>query len=201
VDAAHAQGGIAGYMHPYMRRIENPEDGGGSEIALDVALGKGDFYDVTNIPYDDLANAEMYYRYLNAGFRIAATGGSDDFGNSWNGGPPGTSRTYAHVEGPFSLQSWLEAIKAGHTFGTTSPLIFLTVNGLESGSEIRTSGPVNLVVRCEVASVAPLDRLDIIVNGEVAKSFAVSGRRGRYTLTDNLMLEGSGWVAARDWAL
>jgi hypothetical protein len=197
VDAAHSQGGLAGYMHPYSRHVENPEDGAGSEIALDVALGKGDFYDVTNIPYDDLVNAEMYYRYLNAGFRIAATGGSDDFGNSWNGGPPGTSRTYAHIEGALSLRSWLDAIKAGRTFGTTSPLIFLTVNGREPGSEIRTSGPTSLQVRCEVASIAPLDHVDLIVNGEVAKSFPVSGRQGRYTLVETLPLEGSGWVAAR----
>lgn len=197
VDAAHAQGGLAGYMHPYTRRVQKPEDGAGSEIALDVALGKGDFYDVTNIPYDDLINAEMYYRYLNAGFRIAATGGSDDFGNSWNGAPPGTSRTYARVDGPFSMRSWLDAIKAGRTFGTTGPLLFLTVNSHEPGSEIRTTTPVDLQVRCDVASIAPLDRVELIVNGEVAKTIRVNVREGRYTLTETLHLDGSGWVAAR----
>jgi TolB protein len=75
---------IAGYLHPYSRRVERPEDGAASEIVLDMALGKGDFYDVTNIPYEDLLNSDLYYRYLNAGFRIPATGGSDDFGNFWN---------------------------------------------------------------------------------------------------------------------
>ena len=197
VDAAHAQGGLAGYMHPYTRRVVQPEDGANSEIALDVALGKGDFYDVTNIPYDDLANAEMYYRYLNAGFRIPATGGSDDFGNSWNGAPPGTSRTYARVDGPLSVRAWLDAIKAGRTFGTTGPLLFFTVNGKEPGAEIRTAGPADLQIRCEVASLAPLEKIELIVNGQVAKTFPVSGREGRYTLAETLRLEGSGWVAAR----
>jgi Tol biopolymer transport system component len=195
VDAAHAQGGIAGYMHPYSRRVAKPEDGAGSEIVVDVALGKGDFYDVTNVPYDDMINAEMYYRYLNAGFRLPATGGSDDFGNSWNGAPPGTSRTYAHVEGRFTMNAWLAAIKAGRTFGTTGPLLFLTVNGKEPGSEIRTAGPVDLRVRCEVASIAPLDKVEWIVNGKVAKM--VPAKSGRYTLEDTLHLDGSAWVAAR----
>ncbi len=197
VDAAHAQGGLAGYMHPYTRILRQPADGANSEIALDVALGKGDFYDVTNIPYDDLANADMYYRYLNAGFRLPATGGSDDFGNSSNGAPPGTSRTYARVEGAFSMRSWLDAIKAGRTFGTTGPLLLLTLNGKPVGSEIRTSGPVELSVRCEVASIAPLDRVEVIVNGAVAHTFPVGGREGRHALTGTVRLEGSGWVAAR----
>jgi TolB protein len=197
VDAAHAQGGLAGYMHPYSRPVQRPEDGAGSEIVLDVALGKGDFYDVTNIPYDDLLNADMYYRYLNAGFRIPATGGSDDFGNSWNGAPPGTSRTYAKVEGPFSIQSWLAAIKSGRTFGTTGPLLFLTVNGHEPSDEIRTTGPVDLTVKCDIASIVPLEKLDIVVNGKIARSIPLTGKEGRYTISETVKLEGSGWVAAR----
>src|SRR5262249_36641941 len=197
VDAAHAQGGIAGYMHPYSRRVVQPEDGAGSEIVLDVALGKGDFYDVTNIPYDDLLNADMYYRYLNAGFRLPATGGSDDFGNSWNGAPPGSSRTYAKVEGPFTFGAWLDAIKAGRTFGTTGPLLFLSVNGKEPSDEIDTKGPTEFQIKMDVASIAPLDKIDIIVNGEVAKSIPVKDRQGRYTLTETVKLDGSGWIAAR----
>src|SRR5215469_14189201 len=197
VDAAHAQGGIAGYMHPYSRPVVRPQDGAGSEIVLDVALGKGDFYDVTNVPYDDMLNAEMYYRYLNAGFRLPATGGSDDFGNSWNGAPPGTSRTYAKVSGAFTFRAWLDAIKAGRTFGTTGPMLFLSVNGHEPSDEIDTKGAAEFQVKMDVASIAPLDKIDIIVNGEVAKSIPVKDRQGRYTLTETVSLDSSGWIAAR----
>lgn len=196
-DAAHAQGGIAGYMHPYARRVVNPQDGAGSEIVLDVALSKGDFFDVTNIPYDDMFSAEMYYRFLNAGFRLPATGGSDDFGNSWNGAPPGTSRTYAKAPGPFTFRAWLDAIKAGRTFCTTGPLLFLSVGGHEPSDEIDTKGPTEFQVRMDVASIAPLEKVDILVNGEVAKSIPVKGREGRYTLTETVKLVASGWIAAR----
>src|SRR5207244_4429922 len=85
----------------------------------------------------------------------------------------------------------------GRTFGTTGPLLFLTVNGQEPGIEIKTSGPIELQVKCDVASIAPLDKVEVIVNGKVAKSFPVTGREGRYTLTAALPLETSGWVAAR----
>jgi hypothetical protein len=144
-----------------------------------------------------MLNAEMYYRYLNAGFRLPATGGSDDFGNSWNGAPPGTSRTYAKVQGPFTFRAWLDAIKAGRTFGTTGPLLFLSVNGHEPSDEIDTKGAAEFQVKMDVASIAPLDKIDIIVNGEVAKSIPVKGRQGRYTLTETVKLDGSGWIAAR----
>ena len=197
IAAAHKQGGIAGFAHPYTHAVRQPSDGADNEIAMDVALGHGDFFDVTNIPYDDLDNDQMYFRYLDAGFHLTATGGSDDFGNSWNGAPPGTSRTYAKVEGRLTDHNWLEAVKAGRTFGTTAPLVFMTVNGKDPGSEIDTTGPVELKVNLDVASIAPLDRVEVFVNGQAAKTFDVKGRTGRYTLSATVNLEKSGWVAAR----
>ena len=46
LDGARAQGGIAGFMHPYTNSSPNPAGWAGSLIPVDVALGKGEFYDV-----------------------------------------------------------------------------------------------------------------------------------------------------------
>ena len=59
LDGARAQGGLAGYMHPYTRASQNPATPNpaqwdGSLIPVDVALGKGDFYDVASLYSDEL---------------------------------------------------------------------------------------------------------------------------------------------------
>ena len=49
----------------------------------------------------------MYYKLLNCGFRLAATGGTDNFPDVWRDPPPGTERTYARVQGPLTVASWI----------------------------------------------------------------------------------------------
>jgi hypothetical protein len=199
IDAAREQGGIAGFMHPYNGTVERPAQGAGSEIAIDLALGRGDFFDVVCIPYDEMGNALMYDRFLNAGFRIPATGGSDNFADVWRDPPPGTARTYALLEGPLSVETWLDAIRQGRTFATNGPLLFLDVEGRGPGEEIaRTvTGADTLAVNLDVASIAPLERIDIVVNGRVAEQIDVRGRGERFRVETAVILDGPGWVSAR----
>jgi TolB protein len=201
LDGARAQGGLAGYMHPYTRASQNPATPNpaqwdGSLIPVDVALGKGDFYDVESLYSDELGSAEMYYRLLNCGFRLAATGGTDNFPDVWRDPPPGTDRTYAKITGPLSVASWLAAIKAGHTFGTTGPLIFLTVNGREPGDELRLaeSSPADVPVKVTVSSIAPVDKLELIVNGVVGPAIPIANTP---TYEGTVSIPAGGWVAAR----
>jgi TolB protein len=201
LDGARAQGGLAGYMHPYTRASQNPAapnpaQWDGSLIPVDVALGKGDFYDVESLYSDELGSAEMYYRLLNCGFRLPATGGTDNFPDVWRDPPPGTDRTYAKVTGPLSVASWLAAVKAGHTFGTTGPLIFLTVNGREPGDELQlgASASAEVTVKVTVSSIAPVDKLEIIVNGVVGPAIPIANTP---TYEGTVSIPAGGWVAAR----
>ena len=202
LDGARAQGGLAGYMHPYTRASQNPATPNpaqwdGSLIPVDVALGKGDFYDVESLYSDELGSAEMYYRLLNCGFRLPATGGTDNFPDVWRDPPPGTDRTYAKITGPLSVASWLAAIKAGHTFGTTGPLIFLTVNGREPGDELR------LAESCagRRARESRRSRPSRPSTSSRSSSTASSDRRFRSrntpTYEGTVSIPAGGWVAAR----
>ncbi|MEZ5317112.1 MAG: CehA/McbA family metallohydrolase [Vicinamibacterales bacterium] len=166
LDGARAQGGIAGFMHPYTSAT-NPQSVVGSLIPVDVALGKGDFYDVASLYSDEAASTEMYYRFLNAGFRLPATGGTDNFPDVWRDPPPGTDRTYARVDGPLTVQSWMAAVKAGRTFATTGPLLFLEVNGKGPGEEVRlpAGAPATVKVRVRMASGVAVDHAELILNG------------------------------------
>ena len=200
LDGARAQGGIAGFMHPYTGASPNPTGWAGSLIPVDVALGKGEFYDVESLYSDEKASAEMYYKLLNCGFHLAATGGTDNFPDVWRDPPPGTDRTYAKVQGPLTLASWLSAIKAGRTFGTTGPLVFLTVDGAEPGRQLDrpASSPTKVRVVADVVSIAPAGALDIIVNGKVAATTAVTTTGATpFHFVSDIDVPLGGWVAAR----
>jgi Tol biopolymer transport system component len=208
IDAAREQGGIAGFMHPYLNAGRNPAGWSGSLIPVDVALGRGDFYDVASLYSDELASAEMYYKLLNCGFRLPATGGTDNFPDVWRDPPPGTDRTYAKVDGTLTVQSWLAAVKAGRTFASNGPLITqFTVDGQQAGGELRlpATAPAEVVVDARVLSIAPIERIEVVVNGQIAQTVAASGGtaptaglgmhelsfRGRVAIPDG------GWIAAR----
>ncbi|MFQ5704615.1 MAG: CehA/McbA family metallohydrolase [Gemmatimonadales bacterium] len=199
LDEALAQGGLGGFVHPYLGNVDDVASAAQSDVPVHVALGRGGFFDVVSVASDELASAAMYYRMLNSGFRLSATGGTDNFSNVWRDPSGGTARTYAKVSGEFSYESWLAAVKAGRTFATNGPLVFARVNGLEPGSELRLdrNDPAALDVTVEVVSIAPFDSLEVLVNGKAVHSAAPSGDRTSLTLSTAVRVPRSGWVAVR----
>jgi TolB protein len=203
LEGARAQGGLAGFMHPYTMAPRLPNAAASTLIALDVALGLGDFYDIGALYSDELASAHFYYRLLNAGFRMPATGGTDQFSDVWRDPPPGSARTFARIEGPLTFQKWLDAIKRGRTFMSTGPVLLLDVEGRQPGDEIAVaaSAAPTLRVKVEALSIAPLDSLQILVNGDVAQTVAAG--KGDAANTSRIVFDGSvpvpqgGWIAAR----
>jgi hypothetical protein len=198
IDGARAQGGIAGFMHPYLSGADTPQGWAGTLIAVDVALGRGDFYDVVSLYSDELASASFYYKLLNAGFRLPATGGTDNFPDVWRDPPPGTGRTFARVEGPLSVPSWLAAVRAGRTMATNGPIVRLDVNGVGPGAELAlaSSAPPAVRVRASVVSIAPVDRIEVLVNGAVAATVAASGRT-TVEVDQQVPMPDGGWIATR----
>jgi TolB protein len=199
LDGARAQGGIAGYVHPYNNNSKQPSGYAGSLIPVNIALGKGDFYDIGALVSDEVASAEFYYRLLNCGFRIAATSGTDNFSDVWRDPPPGADRAYVRARGSLSLGSWMEGIKNQRTFGTTGPLLFLEVEGREPGEEIALGANEQrpLLVKADAVSIAPLERLEIIVNGRVVQTATPSGDASKITYSGPIELPEGGWIAAR----
>jgi len=198
LEGARTQGGIAGFMHPYQSAPRTPAAAAGTLIALDLALALGDFYDVGALWSDELASADFYYRLLNAGFRLTATGGTDQFSDVFLDPPPGSDRTFAHLTGPLTHQSWIDAIKRGSTFFSTGPLLFLQVNGREPGSEIGVpaAAPTMMQVKADLMSIAPVDTLEILVNGDVVQTVKLKDPL-RVTFDGQVDVPLGGWVAAR----
>ena len=199
IEGARAQGGLAGFMHPYQSPPRTPAAAASTLIALDVALGLGDFYDIGALWSDELASAEFYYRLLNAGFRLPATGGTDQFSDVWRDPPPGSDRTFARIDGGLrGVASWLEAVRRGRTFMSTGPLLFLDVDGREPGDEIRIDpdAPRSIRVKAEAMSITPMDSLQILVNGKVAQTVAARDS-SRIVFDGSVEIPDGGWIAAR----
>ena len=149
-----------------------------------------------------------YYRFLNCGFRLAATGGS---AMGVMAVPLGYSRTYARLDGPLTEASYLAAIRAGRTFATSGPILTLTADGQSCGSEIRcstnagkpstrtASRPIKIEVR--LRSIQPIDSLELIANSKVIKTLSLKGKSASPLLEESVSLDfqprRSGWIAAR----
>ena len=116
-----------------------------------------------------------WYRFLNCGMLVAAVGGTDKMAAST---AVGTVRTYARLRPnePFTYQAWMEAVRRAETFVTYGPLLEFAVDGQPMGARIKMSaGGGTVDVTWHVASVTvPMSRLELIVNGEVQESVALS---------------------------
>lgn len=201
IDQARAEGAIAGFVHPFNQDTDTPAEVGKRDLPVLAALGKGDFYDVVSVASRELESAAIYYKLLNSGIRIAATGGTDNFSDVWYDPSGGAARTYSRLlpGEDFNFDNWLAAVRAGRTFASSGPLLFLEVAGRQPGAEIRLDddAPDSLAVVVRAASIAPLDSVEILVNGAVARTFAPAGSRPVWSFDTTVELPQGGWVAAR----
>ena len=197
-DLAHEQGALVGYVHP-LESVPNPEkDPITFELPADVALGKVDYIEVLGFS-EHKSTAEIWYKLLNCGFRLPTAAGTDFMANFASlRGPAGLNRVYAEVPtGPTKLQSWLASIKAGHTFATNGPLLRFEFGHKPPGGEAKIAKKQDVSFHAMLASMVPVDHLQIVCNGKVAKELELSPDRKRANVEGSLPVESSGWCILR----
>lgn len=188
-DEVRKQGGLTGYAHVYQ-----PAAMGffvRQDMTLNVPAGKIDFAEISE--FGDI-DTQLYYEFLNLGFPLTASAGSDvPWGNTI-----GTSRVYAYTGANFDLDAWFRAVKDGHTFVTTGPMLELTVNGQIPGSEIRAQPGDMLRVKAIAQGKMVLPRyLEIVIHGDVAASAPQSDGQQDLTVEFSTPASRSLWIAAR----
>ena len=185
-EESHRQGGLSGYAH--QAELFNGRRG----IALDVPFGIVDFVEILQqgrLPTD------LWYGFLNLGYKLLPAAGSDfpymDL--------PGVVRSYVKIDGPFSVDAWFDAFRAGRLYVTNGPLLEVTANGRSLGEEVRLERGARVEVVAD-ASLNPdldrLDRLELVVHGEVVATESASGR-DRVQLRTTLTADRSLWLAVR----
>jgi Tol biopolymer transport system component len=198
-DMAHEQGALVGYVHPF-DSVPDPakDDPLTSELPADVVLGKVDYIEVLGFS-DHKSTAEVWYKLLNCGFRLPTAAGTDFMGNYASlRGPVGLNRVYAEVKpGPLKIESWLGAIKAGRTFATNGPLLRFSLGGQAIGGEVRLEKKQVVRFSAEMNSIVPVDHLQIVCNGKVARELAMNSERNSAHVDGSIPLETSGWCILR----
>jgi hypothetical protein len=159
-------------------------NGGGMEAPIAVAHGVVNAY---NLGDGKDADYDRYYRFLNCGFRLPASTGTDWWIYDHN-------RVFVQVEGEFTYDSWIAGIRAGRTFISNGPLIEFTVNGKPAGSTLPASE--RLQVKARAISRLPFDRLQIVRDGVVVAEQAAVNRR-EANLEREIPVDQAGWIAAR----
>jgi hypothetical protein len=196
---AHDQGALVGYVHPFDSYPDPAKDASlTAELPADVALGKVDYIEVLGFS-DHKSTAEVWYKLLNCGFRLPTAAGTDFMGNYASlRGPAGLNRVYAEVEpGPLKIATWLAAIKAGRTFATNGPLLRFSLGGQGIGGEVRLDKKQEVHFSAEMNSIVPIDHLQIVCNGKVARELALDGDRMSARVDGSIQFEASGWCVLR----
>ena len=197
-DLAHEQGALVGYVHP-LESVPNPaKEAVTFELPADVALGKVDYIEVVGFS-DHKSTAEVWYKLLNCGFRLPTAAGTDFMGNYASlRGPIGLNRVYAEIPaGPLKLDPWLQSIKAGRTFATNGPLLRFELGGETPGGEVHLDKKQGVFFKAALGSIVPVDYLQIVCNGKVARELDLSANRTSAYVEGKLPLESSGWCVLR----
>ena len=148
---------------------------------------------------------QTYYALLNCGYKLTPTAGT---AAGVHPVPTGFGRVYVHTgEDSFHYDHWLAALKAGRSFVTTGPLLLAEVDGQRPGHIFQEVAPGGTRrVMGVVHSLAPLDRIEIVVNGRVtetlrgpeAETRSIGGGQVYETCFERTTrAEGNGWIAVR----
>ncbi len=188
-DQIHSDGGLYGHTHVganacFVHR----------EMAL---FTPGGIVDFNSIMQADLGT-ELYYHFLDLGFKMTASAGAD----TPYGGTVGAVRVYAAggVARPFDPDRWFAAIKRGKTFVTNGPMLELTVAGAGPGETVAVDADAEINVRVLATGdphwSAP-QRLTVVQWGdEAAVAESADPAQGQLTLNTKLNAGDGCWVAA-----
>ncbi len=190
-----AQAGLnrAEGRHVGLVQSQQPGPAIGSVAALEIALGGIDSMEI--LKYGVL-DTEVYYDFLNMGFKLVPTSGSHfPFMNL-----PGTERSYVQVRSDFSADGWFAGLRAGQTFVSNGPMLSLDVHSAGMGNSLAVDQGARLQIKAG-ARVNPdldrLDRLELIVHGDVVAVVSAFDQSSELSLNHELTVEEGVWIAVR----
>lgn len=158
-----------------------------------------DYTDLTQVEFPALAGMDLYYQYLNAGFRIPITAGTDKMGDNI---PVGSNRQYACFEGDPSYEKWIDGMKSGTGFVTNGPMLTFSVDGHTSGETIDFRDDQTVKVRAKAVSILPFGRLEVVANGrlvawEYIENYGKKRDLYKVEMETVITLRESTWIAVR----
>jgi hypothetical protein len=148
-----------------------------------------------------MRGVDLYYQYLNAGFRLPIAAGTDKVDEVM---PLGSNRTYVPAPARADYAGWLAGVRAGTGFVTNGPILEFEADGRAPGEAVLFQGTKRVKARVLARSILPFTTLDIVLNGQPVGHERVPIPAnppvdGVYTMEveTTIDLARSGWLAAR----
>jgi TolB protein len=193
------EGGVNSYVHPVTVRAPfggKAPAGIPLELVSDALLGDVDTIELACLWSDELGTADAWYRLLSVGIPIAPSAGTDAMVDFFRTMAIGTTRVYVKAPTPLTMDGYLAGLKSGRSFVTTGPLLQFNIGGAEPGGIVQPkTGDTPWTL--EVSSAIGYERVEVLVNGEVAWSGEGVQQPGARTFKGSLRLPAAGWIAAR----
>jgi len=138
---------------------------------------------------------ELYYRFLNCGFRIPPSAGS---ASGVLPNPVGYNRVYAKLgkNEEFSWDAWRRAVLAGRSFVTNGPILLVEANGRGPGAVFRGRDVATIDLDVRVGSNDPLEAVEVIRDGVVVERLEAR-QEGDWLGPRDLVFRKSGWFLVR----
>ncbi|MDH4063316.1 MAG: CehA/McbA family metallohydrolase [Acidobacteriota bacterium] len=197
---AREQGGIGAYVHPFAGDADPLEGSLGTAkgFPVDVALETVSYHELWSQSAGD-APLLVWYHALNNGFRVPVTGGEDSISSLHRVELVGVSRGYFHLgDQPFTWQAWMRALLAGRGFVTNGPLLEFSANAAAMGEEVALpAGGGRVTFTGALHSIVPLERFELVSNGQVVHTFPLTGDRRSATFDLPIDVKTSGWYSLR----
>lgn len=185
----HRQGGLYGHTHVGARALFVER-----QMALYTPFDLVDFNSVMQAAL----NTELMYHYLNLGYKMTASAGTD----TPYGGTVGSVRVYAFtgIAAELNPDAWFQAVKQGRTFVSTGPMVDFHVNSAMPGDELEIVDnkpvKVRIVASGLVGKSAP-KFVKLIRFGKVVKEVAaISPAQGTLELESEVLPGDGCWLAA-----
>lgn len=202
LEYAHQQGGLGYYVHPVTSPEPFTEQGRSSvpvELIVDAVLGDVDALEIVCLWSNPVGTAAVWHRFLTLGIPIAPSAGTDVMTNFYRTMAVGTARVYAQTGEDVNWPGYLAAYKAGRSFVTNGPMLDFKVGGAGPGEVVSAAtvqaGSVSW--QLDLRSAVPVERVEVLVNGEVAWSDTGLDEAGHQAYRGRLDLPEAGWVAVR----
>jgi hypothetical protein len=192
---AKRQGAYTGYVHSFYNGDPLEGNLGGAKgFIVDAALATADAVEWST----SQTGWPPLYAVWNNGLRVTLVGGEDSISNLHTTPLLGSVRTYVKIpDDELTMEAWLEGMKNQHAFFSNGPLLEFELNGRIPGETISLEGGGEVVATLEVHSITPLERAEIVFNGEVIASIPFSGDRTTLSFERSFRPPESGWYHVR----
>ncbi len=200
-------GAVTGFAHLRNYRGDIPH----TTLLMNLARNTIDFVEL--FQFGDLA-LDKWYQLLNAGFRVVGLAGSDFPVPLYAPYPRSTGRQGPWLReipllgperalvkaapGESAYEAWAEGVRRGAVVLTNGPLLEFSANGESSGAVLKWSEGTHTVEGTATAVFhRPIEKVEIVVNGEVVATKAGDGGSTEISLHYKVPIDASSWIAAR----